>query len=103
MKSPSFEAKSESLGIESKENFAKSKLEQYLAILNLLSSNGPMYIWIILQHTKFNSVINLRNFRYLIELNLVDVSPGKYGWVYSITIRGEKAVSYFRTPVYFAF
>jgi len=78
----------------------KSKLEQYLDILKLLSSEGPVNLGFILQQTAFDSDLAMEYLNFLIVLNLVGKETGKYGLLYSILNRGEKVVRFFgKAPI----
>ena len=73
----------------------KTKLEQYLDVLKLLSSQGPVTLQFIVQQTAFNSDLAAENLNILINQNLVEKEANKYGMLYSISNRGEKVVSFF--------
>ncbi len=82
-------------GNNSRKGCCKSKLEQYLDVLKLLSSKGSVNLSFIVQQTAFNSDLTVKNLNSLIELNLVEKETGKYGLLYSILNRGERVVSFF--------
>jgi predicted transcriptional regulator len=75
-----------------KKGSCNSKLEQYVAILRLLSSKGPVNLEFIMKQTSFSSNFSLEKMNFLFELNLVEKETGK---LCLISNRGEKVVRYF--------
>jgi predicted transcriptional regulator len=78
-----------------KKGSCNSKLEQYVAILRLLSSKGPVNLEFIMKQTPFSSNFSVEKMNFLIELNLVEKETGKFGLLYLISNMGEKVVRYF--------
>jgi hypothetical protein len=78
-----------------KKGSCNSKLEQYVAILRLLSSKGPVNLEFIMKQTSFSSNFSLEKMNFLIELNLVEKETGKFCLLYLISNKGEKVVNYF--------
>jgi predicted transcriptional regulator len=95
MKPLPLETKFNPLGNNFEKGVCKSKLEQYLDILRLLSSQGSVNLRFIMQQTGLNSDLALEYLKSLVELNLVEKETGKFGFLYSILNRGEKAVRFF--------
>jgi predicted transcriptional regulator len=83
------------LGADARKGCYKSKLEQYLDILNLLYYSGPREVGFIMQQTEFNYTLFMENLTSLIKQNLVEKGMGKSDVVFSITSKGEKVVRFF--------
>jgi predicted transcriptional regulator len=88
------------LNTEPKKGCYKSKLEQYLDILNILYCSGPKEVGFIMQQTEFNSTLFIENLSSLIKQKLVEKGKGESELVFSITSKGGKVVRFFgKAPI----
>jgi predicted transcriptional regulator len=98
VKSTAFEKEFDFRENKYKKTYSKSKLSQYLDILEFLANNGPIKFELIMQQIEFNCSIALERMSYLVKLNLVEEKKSSHTLIYSITSQGEKVVRFFKKP-----
>ena len=98
VKSTAFEKEFDFRENKYKKTYSKSKLNQYLDILEFLANNGPIKFELVMQQIEFNCSIALERMSYLVKLNLVEEKKSNLTLIYSITSKGEKVVRFFKKP-----
>ena len=75
----------------------RSKLEMYIAILNVLANKGPMKITHILYKANLNCNVLRENLDFLIKQKLVEERTiKKEHTIFEITQRGINVLKYFK-------
>jgi predicted transcriptional regulator len=75
----------------------RSKLELYVAILNVLANKGPLKLTHIMYKANVNCNILKEYLDFLIKQGLVEKRIiGKERIVFSVTQRGKTVINYFR-------
>ena len=75
----------------------RSKLEMYIAILNVLANKGPLKLTHIMYKANVNCSLLKEDLEFLIKQNLVEKRIiTKKHTIYAVTQRGINVLKYFR-------